>query len=145
LGAAVTRNRAKDIGWFEIELLPLAAVDPLFAGSRARETVFQWHGDTFALPTGAVQLARGALCEQQAFRYGAAAYGLQFHPEMTADMVAGWFASPSLCADLTDQDRIDPVAICRRAPKALVEMAPLTARLFGRFAELCKKRDACLS
>ena len=36
----------------------------------ATETVFQWHGDTFDLPAGAVHLARSELCPNQAFRYG---------------------------------------------------------------------------
>ena len=64
-------------------MTPAAADDPLFAQSGTR-TVFQWHGDTFDLPHGAVHLARSPLCENQAFRYGSAAYGLQFHVEMTS-------------------------------------------------------------
>ena len=86
LGARVYPNRVKEIGWYPIELTPAAADDPLFAQSGA-QTVFQWHGDTFDLPAGAVHLARSPLCENQAFRYGHNAYGLQFHIEMTAAMI----------------------------------------------------------
>ena len=85
LGAAVYRNAQPEIGWYQVELLPAAAEDRLFRGRAGRETVFHWHGDTFDLPAGAVHLARSPLCRHQAFRYGATAYGLQFHVEMAPD------------------------------------------------------------
>ena len=53
LGAKVFRNPVKEIGWYQIELLGPWASDPLFFDCQPRETVFQWHGDTFDLPAGA--------------------------------------------------------------------------------------------
>jgi hypothetical protein len=47
--------------------------------------VFHWHGETFDLPDGAVQLARSETCEHQAFQLKRNVIGLQFHLEMTAD------------------------------------------------------------
>ena len=76
LGAKVTANPVKEIGWYELELTAAAADDPLFGGCGPRHLVFQSHGDTFALPDGAVHLARGELCENQAFRFGRSAWGL---------------------------------------------------------------------
>ncbi len=52
--------------------------------------VYQWHKEGFDLPEGAVLLATGENFLHQAFRWGNHAYGLQFHPEMTADMVDFW-------------------------------------------------------
>ena len=49
LGSRVYANRIKEIGWYEIELLPAAATDPLFQKIPQPTTVFQWHGDTFDL------------------------------------------------------------------------------------------------
>ena len=49
-----------------------------------------WHGDTFSLPEGAVRLAGNDAYENQAFRVGERAYGLQFHVEVTASLVAHW-------------------------------------------------------
>lgn len=52
--------------------------------------VLHWHGDTFELPDGAVQLARGDDCAMQAFRLGRRSFGLQFHVETDAAMVRTW-------------------------------------------------------
>ena len=89
----------KEIGWYEIELLPAARDDRLFAGSQPRETVFQWHGDTFDLPPGAVQLARTRNLRAAGVSLRRAAYALQFHLEITAEMVADWLAEPAMCAE----------------------------------------------
>jgi GMP synthase (glutamine-hydrolysing) len=51
---------------------------------------YQWHREGFELPHGAVLLAEGETFGNQAFRYGEAAYGVQFHPEVTQAMVHRW-------------------------------------------------------
>jgi len=56
--------------------------------------VFHWHEDTFDIPKEAVQLARNAQTENQAFRYGRAAYGTQYHIEVISDMIDVWFHFP---------------------------------------------------
>lgn len=52
--------------------------------------VYQWHQEGFTLPEGAALLAEGSMFTNQAFRYGASAYGLQFHPEITLAMIHRW-------------------------------------------------------
>src|SRR5438105_903870 len=86
LGGAVRRNRAKEIGWFDLRFTPAAAGDPLFDGLDV-ETVFHWHGETFDLPPGAELLASSDLCRNQAFRMGDRVYGMQFHLEVTPEMI----------------------------------------------------------
>jgi GMP synthase (glutamine-hydrolysing) len=54
------------------------------------DKVYQWHCEGFDLPSGAVLLASGEDFETQAFRYGPAAYGFQFHPEVTYAMMCCW-------------------------------------------------------
>ena len=54
------------------------------------ERAYQWHREGFDLPHGAVLLAEGSAFSNQAFRYGEAAYGVQFHPEVTRAMVHRW-------------------------------------------------------
>lgn len=52
--------------------------------------VYQWHREGVELPHGARLLARGDLFEVQAFAYGRAAYGIQFHAEVTHAMMCRW-------------------------------------------------------
>jgi len=67
------------------------ARDPLLRDLSDPITAFQWHGaEVVALPPGAIVLAENAACAIQAFRYGAHAYGVQFHIEVTKDTVANW-------------------------------------------------------
>ena len=55
----------------------------------------QWHGDTFGIPAGAVHLARSAAYPHQAFRFGETAYAVQFHVEVTEEMLAEWGHVPA--------------------------------------------------
>jgi GMP synthase (glutamine-hydrolysing) len=52
--------------------------------------VYHWHREGFSLPAGAVLLAEGDTFTNQAFRFGPAAFGIQFHPEVTLAMVHRW-------------------------------------------------------
>jgi GMP synthase (glutamine-hydrolysing) len=62
----------------------------LFTNMPPMLSVFQWHGDTFALPKGAVLLASGEACYNQAFVYADCVWALQFHLEVTPAMIASW-------------------------------------------------------
>jgi GMP synthase (glutamine-hydrolysing) len=52
--------------------------------------VYQWHREGFTLASGAVLLATGEVFPHQAFCYDDTAYGLQFHPEITREMIDRW-------------------------------------------------------
>jgi GMP synthase (glutamine-hydrolysing) len=90
LGAPVTSGPMPEYGVGEVHLTTEAIEDPLFGPAPTPLPCVHWHGDTFALPEGAVRLARNDAYENQAFRFGARAYGLQFHVEVTASLVAHW-------------------------------------------------------
>jgi len=103
LGARVYKADVKELGWLDIELTKEGVEDPV-AGSLAADgsvvKVFQWHGDTFDIPSGAKRLARSEQVENQAFVYGDNAYGLQFHIEATPAMIADWFKDEPGGADV---------------------------------------------
>ena len=52
--------------------------------------VYQWHREGFSIPSGADLLATGGTFDNQAMRYGQHAYGIQFHPEVTLEMMELW-------------------------------------------------------
>ena len=129
LGAAVRRNSAKEIGWYDLRFTEGAGGDRLFDGL-SRETVFHWHGETFDLPAGAELLASSDLCRNQAFRVGEGVYGLQFHLEVTPEMIADWCAQDENGGDVRElESAIDP---CFNAAR----LAALSTRVFGNWAEM---------
>ena len=52
--------------------------------------VYQWHKEGFDLPEGATLLAEGEVFPNQAFQYGDSAFAIQFHPEVTTDIMLDW-------------------------------------------------------
>lgn len=89
LGARVYPGRTKEIGWSPLELTE-AGRRSCLASLGSGIAVLHWHGDTFDLPEGAIRLASTPLYENQAFAWGGAALGLQFHPEATEDALDHW-------------------------------------------------------
>jgi GMP synthase (glutamine-hydrolysing) len=90
LGTPVYHGHVREIGWTPISITPHGQVDSLLGYLPESATVFQWHGDGFDLPAGAIQLASSVNFENQAFRVGRNIYGLQFHLEVTPRMIARW-------------------------------------------------------
>lgn len=90
LGARVTRQAHKEIGWF-----PVRSVDapPGCAPLPARFDAFHWHGETFDLPPRAIVLAETDACPHQAFQVGRRVIGLQFHLEVTPAAVGALVAN----------------------------------------------------
>ncbi len=89
-GAHVTKNPVKEIGWYKIVLNDNGLRDDLFKDLPEVFKVFQWHGDTFGIPHGGKRLAFSELCQNQTLKYGRNIYGIQFHVEVTKDMIAQW-------------------------------------------------------
>jgi GMP synthase (glutamine-hydrolysing) len=105
-GADVGPARKPEIGWCEVER---TADDPVVGVLPERFPAFQWHYYAFEVPAGGRELARSRVCPQ-AFRVGEAAWGVQFHPEVTREIVASWVAEsdekpPGLLAET--EERID--------------------------------------
>lgn len=85
LGAPITQNQHKEIGWFKIRKHPQAYSSPLADFLPEESWAFHWHGDTFAIPDGAVPLAFSEACPNQGFIYKERVVGLQFHLEFTRE------------------------------------------------------------
>ncbi len=83
LGARVYPNKFKEIGWIDIKLTENSKNNLLFTSFPQQTKVFQWHGDTFDLPDGAIHLAESVACKNQAFIYEEKVLAIQFHCEVT--------------------------------------------------------------
>ena len=140
LGAEVAPNSVKEIGWYDVSTTDAGRRDPLFSHFRSSEPIFQWHGDSFAIPSGAEHLARSPSCTNQAFRYGDRVYGLQFHLEVDEALIERWLSVPIHLEELAElEGKIDPDQIRNQTPQLIrrsKELADLTfqefIQLFGR-------------
>ena len=127
LGADVTKNPQKELGWYPLMREPGADGDPLGEPFGQTETVFQWHGDTFALPKGAVRLFSSPLCPEQGFRYREHVWGLQFHVEVTEAIIRAWMQVPANKAELASlRGTIDPMSIRRQSPAHIDRLKELS-------------------
>ena len=117
-----------EIGWLEVELTPEGEDDPVLGVLPKQFTAFQWHYYTYDLPAGAVELARSEGCSQ-AYRLGELAWGVQFHPEVTADQIHTWLA---------DDEDPPPSGnrIAEETPERIDEWNELGRKLCGAFVDL---------
>lgn len=90
-GGDVERSEISEIGWYDVELTPEAASDPIFVRLPQRFPTYQWHSYCSTLPAGGVELARNDTC-LQAYRVGDRAWGIQFHAEVTRENAEVWIS-----------------------------------------------------
>lgn len=89
LGGTVSKGNGMELGWAPVQKSHPAMPDGWFDELEDSFSVFHWHGEEFSLPEGATLLLRSDCYPQQAFSIGNT-LALQFHLEMTADMVREW-------------------------------------------------------
>jgi GMP synthase (glutamine-hydrolysing) len=133
LGARVAPGPRPELGVLPVELTPAAAEDPVFAPLPPSFATLQWHGETYELPPGAVQLARSDVYEQQAFVYGRA-YALQFHLEVDAELAGEWMREPAFVTELeADQGAGAPGVLLAQMHEVERDSMPLARELFARW------------
>jgi GMP synthase (glutamine-hydrolysing) len=130
-GAEVRRSAQPEIGWFDVELSADGERDPVLGALPERFLAYEWHSYTFDLPAGAVELARSPACSQ-AFRLGDAAWAVQFHPEVTPEIVREWALDYESDPDAV-RVGVEPAAHLALAEQRLPDWMALGRRLFDAF------------
>ena len=134
-GADVYKGKKKEIGWYKVELTDEGKREGLFIGLPEEFTVFQWHGDTFDIPENSKCLALSKLFPHQIIKVGKNAYGLQFHLEVTAEMIREWI-------DVNDKELasvkayINPKKILKDTPEHIEAIHKYGEIVFLRFLAL---------
>jgi GMP synthase (glutamine-hydrolysing) len=137
LGADVYPNPQKEIGWYDLQSTTEAAKDLVLKSLGHTEKVFQWHGDTFDIPAGAVHLAASHLCVNQAFRYGENVYGLQFHLEVDEPMILRWLKVPENRQEIAKlYGDIDADDIYAQTPQHIARLHQISDETFSAFIGL---------
>ena len=83
MGAAISDNPQKEIGWFPLSINPQLSGSKLAQVFPDKLEVFHWHGETFSIPQGAQRLGSSSACQHQGFVVGEQIIALQFHLETT--------------------------------------------------------------
>jgi GMP synthase-like glutamine amidotransferase len=120
LGGEVSRGDESEIGW-----LPVRSRDPDLVPTGPW---FQWHFDTFTVPPGATVIA-DSLAGPQAFVKGRS-LGLQFHPEVTTDIMDEWVR---VYRHELDGDGVDPDALLEETHRRAEDSRRMARQLLDRF------------
>jgi GMP synthase-like glutamine amidotransferase len=120
LGGKSFRAERSEIGWLKVRT---TAPDLISEGPW-----FQWHFDSFTLPPGARLLADSEV-GPQAYVAGRS-LGLQFHPEVTPQIMDSWVRA---YRHELDGDGVDPDALLAETHRLAPEVRTRTERLFDHF------------
>jgi GMP synthase-like glutamine amidotransferase len=135
---AVAGECRDEYGYAPIELTRDAADDPLFAGLPDRLEVFHAHSYAVSLPPAATALARTEHA-LQAFHLPPAAWGLQFHPEPTVEIVEGWVVEHS---DFLRAHDADPARVAADARRLDATARHVAETIVTGFAGRVRERQA---
>jgi GMP synthase-like glutamine amidotransferase len=122
LGGRSFRAGRSEVGWFRVQ-----SKDPdLIPGG----PWFEWHHDSFTVPPGARLIAETEV-GPQAFVIGRS-LGLQFHPEVTPEIVEGWVLA---YRDGPHDDTLDLDAMLEETSRRAPVVSQMTEALFDRFLD----------
>lgn len=120
LGGEVAAAPRAEIGWIDVESDDPRGLPP--------GPWFAWHSDRCSLPAGATEVARNAM-GVQGFRHGPH-LGVQFHPEITPQIVDGWIAA---LPDQLAARGLDPGDLRRATARRAASAKASAYRLFDAF------------
>jgi len=131
-------SRGPELGARFVARRDAAGADPLFWDLPLSPVVVQWHWDAVtSLPPGSTLLMAGTAYENQAFRVGERAWGLQFHVETPPEMVVAWAEQDRASLE---ESGVDVDALLARALSELDEVAEVWGEVVRRFARLALER-----
>ncbi len=135
LGAEVTMNPVKEIGWGQVEVAQNTVAKAWF-GAVESFNAFHWHGETFSLPMGAIHLVSSEFCQNQAYAIGKHLV-LQTHVEVLPDIVASWCAEG--VDELADAAESPAVQTASEMQQEALEKCPLlnqvADQLYGQWVK----------
>lgn len=97
-GARVERAEYPEIGWLPMQARPESRAHEWFGSDHF--PIYHWHHESFTIPLGAEHLASSRWCEAQAYSLGERHLGMQFHCEITPEVIDHWLAEPACQQDL---------------------------------------------
>jgi GMP synthase (glutamine-hydrolysing) len=109
----------QELGWSPVT----SVMEGMVPGMPQTFQVFQMHGETFEIPCGGAMVYRGQKVRHQGLCIGSA-LGLQFHLEITLDMIQDW---------ISDRPAQEQSALLTESRQYLPESRATCRTLAGRF------------
>lgn len=135
-GGKVTRAPHLEMGWAPVAVDDAALAREWLGEGADNVELFHWHGDTFEIPPGGRRFVTGPWCANQAFvvpRPGYDHVGMQFHIEMTPELVRSWAADP-MAAREYEREKARTGGPAVQSPLAMVEEVEQRAARMERVA-----------
>ena len=142
LGGSVDKSpKGREIGWHPLRRVAGAQQSEWLRGLEEPIPTFHWHGETFEPPPGST-----LLLENHCFRHQAYVLGdhlaMQFHLEMTEEMVHGWIQAY--------RKQMEPGAGCiqtieqitRDLPERIARLHQVADVLYGHWLTRVRRRAA---
>jgi GMP synthase (glutamine-hydrolysing) len=124
--------RGREVGTVTVTLSDEGRSDPIFEGIPERFAVYATHAQSvLRLPEGAVRLASNDFEPNHAFRVGRSAWGVQFHPEYTREIMLTYVRDEITDLDAAGEDS----GVLRN----VVSDAPLAGKVLTNFATLVSR------
>lgn len=138
-GRDVVRGPVKEVGFEPVSPTSAASEDPLLSFLSARETVLQWHEDTYDLPEGGMLLVAGDRVPVQGYRLGETAWGIQFHAEVDEWELEWWLGLADAEGDLKKEWGKSADEIRAEAAIHMGRQQERGREIFRRFADVVRK------
>ncbi|WP_166265100.1 glutamine amidotransferase [Marinobacter caseinilyticus] len=134
LGGLVDYHPAgREIGTLQVRTTDAAQADTLFQGLPTRFAAHLTHRQSvLSLPEGATRLAYSEHEPNQAFRVGPHAWGVQFHPEFSSDVMSAYIRQ---LAPALENEGVSTTHLLES-----IENTPDARALLERFARLIAER-----
>jgi GMP synthase (glutamine-hydrolysing) len=133
-GGKVYPGKKKEIGWGFADITEYGK-NSLFKNVEDKTiSVFQWHGDTFALPASAHILSLSSLYTQ-AFKFKTA-FGIQFHLEVNEQMIFDWIKQYQT---EIQEENVDKQELVFELEKKVKELHRYSKIVYKNFISLTEK------
>ena len=130
LGSEVSKAHFMETGWHQIRFDSSVLAGSASINLDKTFEVFEWHEDTFDIPDGATAIFKGENFENQGYILGNI-LAMQFHLEMTSDMVHEWLGRYKHCLPEPCRYVQSPLQITENLDQRLDQLHQVADQIYG--------------
>lgn len=133
IGGKVVKAKNSEIGWLKIQP-ELNSVSLDWWGDAEPSFLFEWHNETFELPSSVQLIATSAYCKNQAFVYDEIHLGMQFHVEALSDKINYWISTARSDLEIANNKNIQSESTIKQLNSKMETLSMSKARqLYSRW------------